>query len=161
VLELTGSLVKPGITTAELDKAVGDYILSRDCEVSFKGLYGFPANACISINEELVHGIPGDRKLKEGDLVSVDVGARYKNYHGDATRTFAVGKVTEEDLRLMRVCGESLDCAIKAVRGGVSLNEVSAAVQRHVEKNGFSVVRKYVGHGIGSEFHEEPQIRIM
>jgi methionyl aminopeptidase len=157
-LDLVGRLVKPGITTESIDRAVGDLILSRDCEIAFKGLYGFPANSCISVNEQVVHGIPGGRRLEEGDIVSVDIGTRHKNYHGDGARTFPVGQVSEEDEKLMRVCRESLERGIGVVRAGIPLSEVSAAIQRHVEGNGFSVVRKYVGHGIGIEFHEEPQI---
>lgn len=157
-LELVGKMVAPGVTTEEIDKAVAELIISRGCEVSFKGLYNYPANTCISINEEVVHGIPGKRKLVEGDIASVDVGARHKNYHGDAARTYPVGEVSDEDLRLMRACEESLERGIAAVRAGRPLSDVSAAVQKHVEAAGFSVVKKYVGHGIGSEFHEEPQI---
>jgi len=157
-LDLVGRLVKPGVTTEALDKAVGEFILSKGCGVSFKGLYGFPANTCISINEEVVHGIPGRRKLAAGDIVSVDVGAKYKNYHGDAARTYPVGTVSEEDMKLMRVCEESLARGISVIRAGRPLSDVSAEIQKHVEANGFSIVRKYVGHGIGSDFHEEPQI---
>lgn len=157
-LDLAGRLAKPGVTTESIDRAVGELILSRGCEIAFKGLYGFPANTCISVNEEVVHGIPGPRRLKDGDIVSVDVGARYRNYYGDAARTYPVGEVSGEDGRLIRVCGESLERAVRAVRAGGSLRDVSAAVQKHVESNGFSVVRQYVGHGIGCEFHEEPQI---
>ncbi len=157
-LGTAGSVIKPGITTAEIDGIIADYIIGRDCAVAFKGLYGYPANICISINEEIVHGIPGPRKLVEGDIVSIDVGAGYKNYFGDATITFPVGKISPEDGRLLDVCRESLEAAIKAVKPGAALRRVSAAVQNYVEAAGFSVVRKYVGHGIGLKFHEEPQI---
>jgi len=157
-LDLVGRLVKPGVTTESVDSAVGELILSRDCRIAFKGLYGYPANICISVDEEVVHGIPGPRRLREGEIVSVDVGTRYKGYCGDGARTYPVGNVAEADRELMRVCEESLSRAIQIVRAGGPLWEVSAAIQRHVESNGFSVVRKYVGHGIGSEFHEEPQI---
>ncbi len=157
-LDLVGRLVKPGVTTESVDSAVGELILSRDCRIAFKGLYGYPANICISIDEEVVHGIPGPRRLREGEIVSVDVGTRYKGYCGDGARTYPVGNVSEADRKLMRVCEESLIHGVRTVRAGGSLGEVSAAIQRHVESNGFSVVREYVGHGIGSEFHEEPQI---
>jgi methionyl aminopeptidase len=157
-LELVGRLVKPGVTTEYLDKAVADFILGKGCDVSFKGLYGYPANTCISLNEEVVHGIPGARKLVEGDIVSIDIGARYKHYHGDGARTYPVGEISDEDGKLIRVCEESLMRGISVIRAGRPLGDLSAEIQRHVESNGFSVVRKYVGHGIGSDFHEEPQI---
>jgi len=157
-LDFAGGLIKPGVTTEALDKAIGAFILGKDCGVAFKGLYGFPANSCISINEQVVHGIPGPRKLAAGDIVSIDVGARHKNYHGDAARTYPVGEVSEEDGKLMRVCEESLERGISVIRAGCPLSDLSAEIQKYVESNGFSVVRKYVGHGIGSDFHEEPQI---
>jgi len=157
-LDFVGELIKPGVTTGALDKAVGEFILGRDCGVAFKGLYGFPANSCISINEQVVHGIPGPRKLVPGDIVSIDIGARYKNYYGDGARTYPVGEASEEDRKLIRVCEEALERGISVIRPGRPLSDVSAEIQKHVESNGFSVVRKYVGHGIGSDFHEEPQI---
>ena len=157
-LRAAGNAVKPGVTTAEIDRVVADYIVGRDCTVAFKGLYGYPANACISVNEEIVHGIPGPRKLVEGDIVSIDVGAGYKNYFGDSAVTLPVGEISPEDRRLLDACRESLEAGIKAMKPGAALRRVSAAVQKHAEAAGFSVVRKYVGHGIGLKFHEEPQI---
>ncbi len=157
-LETAGKIVKPGITTEELDARIAEYIVERDCSVAFKGLYGFPANSCISVNEEVVHGIPDGRKLVEGDIVSIDVGAGYRNYFGDGARTFPVGEVSDEDARLIDVCRESLRKAFEAMGPGVALNKVSSAVQEHVEAAGFSIVRRYVGHGIGLKFHEDPQI---
>ncbi len=157
-LKTAGDLIRPGITTAELDRAIADYIVAQGCTVAFKGLYDYPANACISINEQVVHGIPGPRKLVEGDLVSIDVGACWQGYFGDAAKTFPVGRVSEQDARLCEVCEKSLEQAVKTVAAGVALNRVSGAVQDYVEAAGFSIVRKYVGHGIGLKFHEEPQI---
>jgi methionyl aminopeptidase len=157
-LKVAQKMIVPGVSTAEIDRAIADYITGKGCAVAFKGLYGYPANACISINEQVVHGIPGPRKLVEGDIVSIDVGAGWQNYFGDAAKTFPVGRISGEDKKLLEVCSGSLDRAIEVAGPGVELSRVSAAVQQHVEAGGFSVVRKYVGHGIGLAFHEEPQI---
>jgi len=157
-LKRAGEEIRPGVTTADIDRVVAEYIIEQGCTVAFKGLYDYPANTCISVNEQVVHGIPGRRKLEKGDIVSIDVGAGCENYFGDSAVTFAVGEISPQDRRLMDVCRESLGAGIRAVGPGEPLMRVSAAVQKHVEAAGFSVVRKYVGHGIGLQFHEEPQI---
>ncbi len=158
VLREMGRAVRPGITTAELDRLAETII--RDCGArpAFKGYRGFPATICPSINEEVVHGIPGKRALKEGDIIGVDVGTELNGWYGDAARTFAVGAVSEEASRLMRVTEESLHLGLQQARAGNRVGDISNAVQVHVEKNGFSVVRDLVGHGIGREMHEEPAI---
>ncbi|MBZ4663312.1 MAG: map [Caloramator sp.] len=150
--------IKPGITTKELDKIAEEYIISCGARPSFKGYHGFPATICASVNEEVVHGIPGERVLKEGDIISVDCGAFYKGFHGDAARTFPVGKVTPEAQRLIDVTRESFFEGIKYAKVGNRLGDISAAIQEYVEKNNFSVVRDYVGHGIGREMHEQPSV---
>jgi len=151
-------VIRPGIRTAELDRIAEDIIKKAGAAPSFKGYQGFPASICASINEEVVHGIPGMTKLQEGDIVSIDVGAEYKGYHGDATVTFAVGEVDRESLRLMDVTRESLYRGIEKVQAGGRLTDISHAIQSFVEENGFSVVRDYVGHGIGQKMHEDPEI---
>lgn len=164
VLALMRALARPGVTTAELDNAVEKRIIEANAEPAFKG-YGasgkrppFPASICASVNDEVVHGIPSERVLLEGDLLSVDVGARYRGYYGDGATSVAVGAVSAQAQRLLDVCREALDLAIQAAGPGRPLSEVSRAVQRHVEANGFSVVRDLVGHGIGSSLWEEPQV---
>ena len=158
VLREMGRAVRPGITTAELDRLAETII--RDCGArpAFKGYRGFPASICPSVNEEVVHGIPGRRALQEGDIIGVDVGAELNGWYGDAARTFAVGAVSEEASRLLRVTEEALNQGILQVRAGNRVGDISNAVQVHVEQNGFSVVRDLVGHGIGREMHEEPAI---
>lgn len=150
--------VKPGITTAELDKVAEKYIRSQGCEPTFKGYGGFPGSICASVNDEIIHGIPGNRILKEGDVVSVDVGACYKGYNGDAARTFGVGNISGEVQRLIDVTRESFFEALHKVRENNRISDISSAVQKYVEKNGFSVLRNYCGHGIGSSMHEDPEI---
>ncbi len=163
VLKLVGSMAKPGVTTAELDKVAEDYIRSNGAEPAFKG-YGwdkrnlFPATLCTSLNEEVVHGIPGSRQLREGDLLSVDVGVKKSGFYGDGAWSFAIGRVNEEKDRLMKVTLEALECGIAQAKVGNRLYDISAAIQQHVEKNGFSVVRDLVGHGIGKQLHEEPSV---
>ncbi|MGB2959079.1 MAG: type I methionyl aminopeptidase [Bacteroidota bacterium] len=163
VLALIGSQMKPGTYTRELDSAAEEYIRSNDAVPAFKG-YGrdpknlFPGSLCISIENEVVHGIPDGRRIDEGQVVSVDVGVLKDGYFGDAARTFAVGTTTGEKLRLLRVTEESLWKAIEKARAGNRLYDLSAAVQAHVEAEGFSVVRDLVGHGIGKQLHEEPSI---
>jgi len=163
VLTLVGSRVKPGITTGELDRVAEEYILSNGGEPAFKG-YGsdknnlFPATLCISVDEEVVHGVPNGRILREGQIVSIDVGVLKHGYFGDSARTFAVGKISEEKQRLLRVTEESLYKAIEKARVGNKLHDLSAAVQEHVESAGFSIVRDLVGHGIGKDLHEEPAV---
>ena len=158
-LNLLKEKIVPGITTFELDKIAESYIMECGALPSFKGYSGYPASICTSINDEVVHGIPSkDRVLKEGDIISVDVGAYIDSFHGDAARTFAVGKVTPEKQRLIAVTEESFFAGIKYAVAGNNLCEISSAIQDTVERNGFSVIRDYVGHGIGREMHEDPAI---
>ncbi len=152
--------VKPGISTQDLDKIAEDFIRSHDGAVpSFKGLYNFPASICTSINNEIVHGIPSRKRvLVEGDIVSVDVGVKFEGYHTDSATTVPVGEIAAESQRLLDATREALDAGVDAARNGNHLGDIGAAVQTVVEKAGFSVVRDLVGHGIGSGFHEEPQV---
>ena len=155
---LAGSMVKPGVTTKEIDKAVRDFIKSRGAKPSFLGYGGFPGSACISVNDEVIHGIPGSRTLQEGDIVSIDVGAFIDGFHGDCAATFPCGKVSDEALRLIAVTRQSFWEGIKFARPGYRVSDISHAVQQYVEANGFSVVREYVGHGVGAKLHEPPEI---
>ncbi len=157
-LRLAKEKAKPGITTGELDALVEEYIRSRGAEPSFKGYNGFPASICASVNQEVVHGIPGDRVLEEGDILSVDVGACKDGFHGDSAVTLPVGEIGDESKRLMEVTRSALFKGIEQARPGNYLTDISSAIQREVEANGFSVVRKLVGHGIGRKMHEEPQV---
>lgn len=150
--------VHPGVTGLELDRIGEEYIRARGGTASFKGYRGFPASICLSFNDEVVHGIPGRRKLKPGDLVSIDVGAEVDGFHGDLAVTLPVGEVPPQLERLLTVARESLYRAIDAVRVGNRLGDVAVAVQRHAEAAGFSVVRDFAGHGIGWHLHEEPQV---
>jgi methionyl aminopeptidase len=152
--------VRPGISTEELDKIADDFIRSHPGAIpSFKGLYNFPASICTSINNEIVHGIPSRRRvLVEGDIVSVDVGVKYEGYHTDSATTVAVGKIPQESQRLLDVTKMALEAGVNAARNGNHLGDIGAAVQEVVENAGFSVVRDLVGHGIGTGFHEEPQV---
>lgn len=152
--------VVPGMTTADLDSIAEQFIRSHPGAVpSFKGLYDFPASICTSINNEIVHGIPSKKRvLAEGDIVSVDVGVHYEGYHTDSATTVPVGKISDESKRLLAVTREALDAGVKAATPGNHLGDIGAAVQKVVERGGFSVVRDLVGHGIGTEFHEEPQV---
>jgi methionyl aminopeptidase len=150
--------IKPGVTTAELDRLAEDFILARGARPAFKGLYGFPASICTSVNEQVVHGIPGLRKLESGDIISIDVGAEINGYFGDGAATFPVGEVSPEAKKLLAVTEEALYEGIRFARQGNRLSDISHAVQSYVEKHGFSVVREYVGHGIGRSMHEEPQV---
>lgn len=157
-LKLLETLVKPGISTLELDRAAEKYIRDNECIPSFKGYGGFPGSVCISINDEVIHGIPSKRILKEGDIVSFDVGACYKGYHGDAARTVGVGRISTEAQRLIDVTRESFFEGIKFAKEGYRVSDISAEVQRVAEENGFSVLREYCGHGIGHQLHEDPEI---
>jgi methionyl aminopeptidase len=150
--------IQIGITTAMLDKIAEKEIRRHGAEPAFLGYHNFPASICTSINEQVVHGIPGLRRLKEGDIISIDVGARLKGYYGDAAATFAVGTASESAKKLIEVTRSSLQKAIETMQVGARLSDLSHAVQAYVEKNSFSVVRNYVGHGIGQEMHEEPQV---
>lgn len=152
--------VKPGMTTADLDRIAEDFIRSHQgAKPSFKGLYNFPASICSSINHEIVHGIPSKKRiLDEGDVVSIDVGVQYEGYHTDSATTVAVGRVNEESQRLLSVTRKALDAGVAAARPGNHLGDIGAAIQAVVEEAGFSIVRDLVGHGIGTGFHEEPQV---
>lgn len=155
--ELKKHLV-PGITTRELDEIADRFIRSHNAIPSFKGYSGFPGSICVSVNEELVHGIPGNRVLHEGDIISIDIGAKYNGYHGDSAWTYPVGKIDEESARLLDVTEQSLYIGLKEAKQGVRLSNISNSIQTYVEANGFSIVREYVGHGIGQDLHEDPQI---
>lgn len=157
-LDLAASMVAPGVLTRDIDRKLEELIRDRGAEPSFLGYRGFPASTCISINEQVVHGIPGDRELLEGDIVGIDVGAFRNGYHGDSARTFGVGAVSDEAVKLLRVTQGALMAGIGEAKPGTRLGAVSNAVQRHAEEAGFSVVRDLVGHGIGRKLHEEPQI---
>ena len=155
---LAGAMVAPGVTTREIDRAVKRFIRSKGAQPSFLGFNGFPASVCVSVNDEVIHGIPGGRVLKEGDVVSIDVGAFKDGYHGDCAGTYPCGRVSEEALRLIEVTRQSFFEGLKYAREGYRLPDLSGAIQRYVEANGFSVVREYVGHGIGKEMHEAPEV---
>ena len=156
--KLAGSLVRPGITTMEIDKAVRRFIESHGAKPSFLGLYGFPGSACISVNDEVIHGIPGSRVLKEGDIVKIDVGAFIGGFHGDCACTVPCGQVSDEARRLIEVTRQSFYEGIRFAREGKRVSDISHAVQAYCEERGFSVVRDYVGHGVGSELHESPEV---
>lgn len=155
---LAGSLVRPGVTTHEIDTAVRKFIESHGAKPSFLGYGGFKGSACISINEEVIHGIPGPRKLKEGDIVSVDVGAYLDGFHGDCAATFPCGEVSPEAMELIRVTEQSFWEGIKLARAGNRVFDISHAVQQYVESHGCSVVRDFVGHGVGAKLHEAPEV---
>jgi methionyl aminopeptidase len=150
--------ISPGITTKELDAIAEQFILKNDAIPSFKGYNGFPGSICASVNNELVHGIPGDRVLKDGDIITIDIGAKYNGYHGDSAWTYPVGTVDEETKRLLEVTEESLYRGLNEAKPGERLSNISHAIQTYVESNGFSIVREYVGHGVGQDLHEDPQI---
>lgn len=157
-LAAVAKAVDVGVTTGELDRIAEEYILSRGARPAFKGLYGFPATICASVNEQVVHGIPGLRKLKNGDIISIDVGAEINGYFGDCAVTLPVGEVDPETQRLIQVTEQALYEGIKKAVEGNRLSDISHAIQTYVESHGFSVVRDYVGHGIGRSMHEEPQV---
>ncbi len=150
--------VKPGVSTLELDKFAYDYFIKNDCKPAFLGYHGYPSTICTSVNDEVVHGIPGKRILEEGDVVGVDIGAFYKGYCGDSARTFAVGKVNSQVKKLLEVTFESLNKGIEQCRSGNRISDIGHAVQKYAEFYGYSIVRDYVGHGIGQAMHEEPQV---
>ncbi len=158
-LRLVGLAVEPGVTTAELDRIAEKYILSQGAVPNFKGYEGYPATACISINNEVIHGIPSkNRRVEAGDIVSIDLGAKFDGYHGDNAATFACGDISEEAKRLMDATRESLYEGIAAAVSGGRLGDIGHAIQQYVEKRGFSVVRQFVGHGIGTSLHEAPEV---
>ncbi len=157
-LESIKKIITPGINTFELDKRVESFIVSKNAKPAFKGYRGYPASLCTSINEQVVHGIPSFAKLKEGDIISLDVGVFYKGFYGDAALTLPVGETGKTAKRLLLVAEEALFLGIKKAVAGNRLFDISYAIQNHVETAGFSVVRNFVGHGIGRELHEEPQL---
>tara|TARA_Y100001970_G_scaffold50812_1_gene64363 strand:- start:157 stop:900 length:744 start_codon:yes stop_codon:yes gene_type:complete len=150
--------IVPDIKTLDLDKMAEEYILSKGAIPGFKGLYGFPGTLCISIEDEVVHGIPSDRELKEGEIVSIDVGSIYEEYYGDHAKTFAIGNIDNDRKKIIKVTKESLMLGINEVSPGKYIGDIGYAVQNYAEKNNFSVVKELVGHGIGKSLHEEPQI---
>ncbi|ALC83355.1 MULTISPECIES: type I methionyl aminopeptidase [Bacillus] len=150
--------IKPGVTTKRLDQIADRFIRQHEAIPSFKGYNGFPGSICISVNEELVHGIPGSRVLHDGDIVSIDIGAKYNGYHGDSAWTYPVGTISEEDQNLLDVTEESLYRGLQEAKPGNRLSDLSHAIQSYAEGEGFSIVREYVGHGVGQELHEDPQI---
>ncbi len=159
ILKELESFIKPGMTTADIDRFVEDTIIGNGMIPTFKGYGGFPASACVSVNEEVVHGIPSKkRRIQEGDIVSVDVGATYKGYVSDAARTYAVGSISEEAKRLIDVTRDSFFEGLKFCKVGYRLSDISHAIQKRAEGAGFSVIRELVGHGVGQNMHEEPQI---
>lgn len=157
-LQELGRRVRPGVTTGELDRSANEYLAKRGCTPAFLGYHGFPATICSSVNEEVVHGIPGSRVLEEGDIIGIDLGAFYQGYCGDSARTFPVGKVSEEARKLLDVTWEGLNRGIGECRPGAHIGDIGSAVQGWVESRGCSVVKDYVGHGIGASMHEEPQV---
>lgn len=158
-LDIIGKAVEPGVTTAELDSLAEKYILSQGGTPNFKNYQGYPATACISINNEVIHGIPNkNRIIKAGDIVSVDLGAKFSGYHGDNAATFAAGDISAEAKRLIDTTKESLYEGIKMVRAGGRIGDIGNAIQRYVEARGYSVVRDFVGHGIGTNLHEAPEV---
>lgn len=157
--EVGGEQCKEGVTTSHIDAVIRKTILAHGATPSFLHLYGFPASACISVNEEVIHGIPGGRVLKNGDIVKIDVGAHYKGYHGDCAATFAVGEISDEAKKLIAVTKESFFEGIRAAEiPNARLGDIGHAVQSYVESYGFSVVRDYVGHGVGTKLHEDPEV---
>ena len=158
-LKYIKDFIKPGVSTGEIDKEIENFILNKKAKPAFKGLYGFPASACISVQEEVVHGIPSfTRKLKEGEIVGVDVGVELGGYFGDAAYTFNVGTIDKRTNKLLKVAEESLYKGIEKLVADNSVGDIGSAIQKHVEENDFSVVRDLVGHGVGRKPHEDPQI---
>lgn len=158
-LKLIGNAVEPGVTTGELDRMAEEYIRSEGAKPNFKNYHGYPATACISINNEVIHGIPSkSRKLMPGDIVSVDLGAEFDGYHGDNAATFACGDISDEAKRLMDATQQSLYEGIAAARSGGRIGDIGHAVQSYIEARGYSVVRQFVGHGIGTQLHEAPEV---
>ena len=155
---LAGEMVRPGVSTRQIDKAVYDFIVAQGAKPSFLNYNGFPASTCISVNSVVIHGIPGGYVLKEGDIVSIDVGACYKGFHGDCAATFACGAISTEAQKLIDVTEQSFYEGIRFATPGHRVSDISHAIQKHVESNGFSVVRSFVGHGVGAKLHEEPEV---
>lgn len=155
---LAGEMVKPGVSTKAIDKAVHDFIVSQGATPSFLHYSGYPASVCISVNEQVIHGIPGSRKIREGDEVSIDVGAFIGGFHGDCAATYVAGETSEEVRRLIRVTRESFFEGLRFARPGYRISDIGHAIQEYVEAQGFSVVRDYVGHGVGAKLHEDPEV---
>jgi methionyl aminopeptidase len=158
VLEILRKEIRPGLVTKELDATVRREFAARKVTPTFLGYHGYPATVCVSLNDQVVHGIPGERVLQEGDIVSIDLGATHKGFVGDAAITVGVGRISPKAERLIQVTEEALRKGIAAARAGAPLGAISFAIQRHAESAGFAVVREYVGHGVGREMHEEPQV---
>ncbi|MBE6838509.1 MAG: type I methionyl aminopeptidase [Ruminococcus sp.] len=157
-LKLAGESIRPGMSTKELDTIIHDYIVSCGATPSFLGYGGFTGSACISINEEVIHGIPGKRKILDGDIVSVDVGAYIDGFHGDSARTFVVGKIPSEVEELLKVTEEALFRGIEKAVAGNRIGDISHAIEEHVRKYNFGIVKEYIGHGVGRDLHEEPEV---
>ena len=155
---LAGEMVRPGVTTKQIDNAVHDYIVSQGAKPSFLGYHGFPASACISVNDTVIHGIPDGYVLKEGDIVSIDVGAYYQGFHGDCAATFPCGAISTQAQKLIDVTKQSFFEGMRFATRGHRVSDISHAIQTYVESNGFSVVRSFVGHGVGAQLHEEPEV---
>ncbi len=155
---LAGEMVRPGVSTKEIDKAVHDFIVRQGARPSFLNYNGFPASACISVNDTVIHGIPSGYVLREGDIVSVDVGAFYKGFHGDCAATFPCGAISAEAEKLINVTKQSFFEGIRFATRGHRVSDISHAIQTYVESNGYSVVRSFVGHGVGAQLHEEPEV---
>ena len=150
--------IKPGVTTKELDEKASKYILSQDATPSFKGLYGFPGSICISINDEVVHGIPGNRKLEDGDIVTLDIGACYKGYHGDSAWTYPVGKISSKTQKLLEDTEQALYEGLSVIKEGCHVGDIGNAVETYAKSHNLGVVKELVGHGVGSQVHEEPDV---
>ena len=155
---LAGEMVRPGVSTKEIDQAVHDFIVSQGAKPSFLGYGGFPGSTCISVNDTVIHGIPGGYVLQEGDIVSVDVGAYYKGFHGDCAATYPCGTISADAQRLIDVTKQSFYEGIRFAKKGLRVSDISHAIQTYVESNGYSVVRSFVGHGVGAQLHEEPEV---
>ncbi|MBQ7767852.1 MAG: type I methionyl aminopeptidase [Oscillospiraceae bacterium] len=155
---LAGEMVRPGVSTKAIDRAVREFILTQGAKPSFLGYHGFPGSTCISVNNTVIHGIPGSYVLQDGDIVSVDVGAYYKGFHGDCAATFPCGTVSAEALKLIQVTKQSFFEGMRFAKAGHRVSDISHAIQTYVESNGFSVVRSFVGHGVGAQLHEEPEV---
>ena len=155
---LAGEMVRPGVSTRQIDKAVHDFIVSQGAKPSFLGYGGFPASSCISVNDTVIHGIPSGYILKEGDIVSIDVGAYYKGFHGDCAATYPCGEISPQAQKLIDVTKQSFFEGIRFATKGHRVSDISHAIQTYVESNGFSVVRTFVGHGVGAQLHEEPEV---